>query len=116
MTGLDDAALRSDPSSGPCSGLTANQCKTRLVTWFVGGNNTTGNHRCSSAATSPLDANCSVIGDVMHSTPVIVDHPSAEIEDETYLTYRTAQAGRPMMVYTSSNDGVLSRPQAVSPT
>ena len=108
VTGLADGAIQPDLSaSGPCNGLTAAQCKTRLVTWFVGGDNSTGNHRCSSAATTALDANCSVIGDVMHSTPVIVDHPSAEIEDESYLTYRAAQAGRPMMVYTSSNDGVL---------
>jgi len=109
-TALSELAIQPDLSaSGPCAGLTAADCKTRLVTWFVGGNNGTGYSRCATAATGPLDESCSVIGDVMHSTPVIVDHPTAEIEDETYDIFRSAAAPmeRPMMVYTSSNDGVL---------
>jgi len=106
---VSDAALMPDLTSGPCAGLTAANCKTRLLNWFVGINNSTANHRCAVASTDPNEPDCSVIGDVMHSTPVIVDLPSAEIEDETYTTYRfnTAAKDRPMMVYTSSNDGVL---------
>lgn len=107
VTNVNAAALKPDLGSGPCAGLSTSDCKARLLTWFVGGDNGTSYHRCASPASGPLDANCSVIGDVMHSTPVIVDHPSAEIEDETYVAYRTLHAGRPMMVYTSSNDGVL---------
>jgi len=108
-TNLPAAALRPDLTSGPCAGLTAANCKALLVPWFVGGDNGTSNRRCATPAPNQFDPDCSVIGDVMHSTPIIVDRPTAEIEDERYLDFRFAKpaANRPMMVYTSSNDGVL---------
>lgn len=107
---LPAAALKPDLTSGACNGLTANACRDRIVTWFTGGDNGTGNHRCATLASSPTDINCSVIGDVMHSTPVVVNHPTAEIDDETYSKFRGIETGvstRPMVAYTSSNDGVL---------
>jgi type IV pilus assembly protein PilY1 len=62
-----------------------------------------GNTRCDSSDPE----NCSLIGDVMHSTPIIVDRPSAAVEDETYDLFATANRGRMMMTYMSSNDGIL---------
>jgi len=105
-----NVTLGTSPCVAPYN--TSTTCKDLLLPWFLGGDNGTTSpkyHRCASPATSPTDPNCSVIGDIMHSTPVIVDHPTAEIEDETYTAFRfTSNAkDRPMMVYTSSNDGFL---------
>jgi type IV pilus assembly protein PilY1 len=84
-------------------GLSA--CRDRVLDWALGyAPDANGdNHRCES----PGSAKCSVIGDVLHSTPVIVNRPSAGVTDESYVTFMAEQKGRPMMAYTSSNDGQL---------
>lgn len=92
-----DADVCSDNS------LSDSDCRDLLLTWFVGGDNGSDNHRCAI----PGSASCVMVGDVQHSTPVIVDHPSAAIDDETYDAFSLQFEKRPMMVYTSSNDGVF---------
>jgi len=111
-TGVPPEVFNSNLGTSPCLG-TAAQCKALLLPWLLGGDNGSVSpnryHRCATAASSPVDRTCSVIGDIIHSTPVIVDHPNAEIEDETYSKFRfnSTAKDRPMMVYTSSNDGFL---------
>jgi type IV pilus assembly protein PilY1 len=83
------------------------QCRDQIMDWHLGYSDNvlpTPNERCASYTNQ---ANCSVIADVLHSTPVIVDKPTAPLEDETYQTFATAWKNRMMMAYVSSNDGFL---------
>jgi len=91
-----------------CSDLAAGDtasCKNRILEWALGYEpDATGkNDRCKTYA----NKSCSVIGDVLHSTPIILDRPSAAVADETYEVFANDNSGRPMMAYVSSNDGQL---------
>lgn len=95
-----------DLTAGFCQNPTASNagaCRDRVMNWLLGFPDGQGNERCATLG----DATCSVIGDIMHSTPVIVNRPSAPLEDETYTSFAQAHAGRMMMAYVSSNDGFL---------
>lgn len=106
-----------------CSDLTAgdtSNCKTRILEWVLGYEPDANlkNDRCKTNGSE----SCSVIGDVLHSTPIILDRPSAAVADETYEVFANDNSGRPMMAYVSSNDGQLhgfmmspNRPEDVLP-
>lgn len=81
-----------------------NTCRNQIVDWTLGYDDGEGNNRCPT----PTDEqNCSVIGDILHSTPTIVDRPTAVVDDETYEGFATEHRQRMMMAYVSSNDGQL---------
>lgn len=91
-----------------CSDLAdgqTNECRDRIIDWTLGYtyDHTSTYHRCRS----PGSADCSVLGDVLHSTPTIVNRPSAIVSDETYETFAETNNARPMMAYVSTNDGQL---------
>lgn len=92
-----------------CSDLMAGQtteCRDRIVQWTLGyaaAHNDPDNHRCSS----PGSDACSLLGDVLHSTPTIVNRPSAILADETYDKFAEENNERAMMAYVSTNDGQL---------
>lgn len=88
-------------NSSACSGLSAEACKERVLKWALGLQDGSEPSRC------PSSGECNVVGDVMHSTPVIVNRPQAAIQDETYELFSLTHSKRPMMVYTSTNDGFL---------
>lgn len=91
-------------SFAPCNGAaSAAACRDRVMNWVLGFSDGEGNERCPD----PNQDDCSVVGDVMHSTPVIVNRPSADIEDPTYESFALANTNRMMMGYFSSNDGFL---------
>lgn len=46
-------------------------------------------------------------GDIFRSTPVVVTAPNEQLRDESYLAFANAQALRPPMLYTATNDGQL---------
>ena len=49
-----------------------------------------------------------VLGDVFHSTPIIVGAPSTLLSGESgYDAYRTSYAGRQRILYVGANDGML---------
>jgi type IV pilus assembly protein PilY1 len=84
--------------------LTTNAaCRDLYLKWWLGYDNgqSTVKSRCPDAD------NCALVGDIIHSTPVVVDRPSAAIRDESYARFEILQAKRPMMLYVSSNDGFL---------
>lgn len=82
----------------------ATSCTQRRVKWLVGGIDTqTGYSRCAQAGSS----NCSLIADVLHSTPVVVNRPTDAPRDQTYQNFASAWKERPLMLYTSTNDGML---------
>jgi len=47
------------------------------------------------------------LGDVIHSTPVVVGAPSNFTEDESYQNFMTLHENREKMVYVGANDGML---------
>ena len=50
---------------------------------------------------------CNLLGDIYHATPRVVNAPTEATRDDTYQSFSTAYATRPLMLYTSSNDGFL---------
>jgi type IV pilus assembly protein PilY1 len=85
---------------------TPNDCRDMYLKWWLGYNNgqSTVTPRC---ANSSSDATCRLLGDIMHSTPTVIDRPTASIRDESYARYELLQAKRPMVLYVSTNDGLL---------
>jgi len=84
----------------------ADVCRNTRLEWLLGKpvtNGTTTYTRCANLGS----ANCSLIADVYHSTPVIVNRPMDAPRDQTYQTFASAWAQRPLMLYTSTNDGLL---------
>lgn len=49
------------------------------------------------------------LGDIYHSTPVVVTAPRVDIDDQAYALFRQRPevASRPSIVYVGSNDGIL---------
>ncbi len=47
------------------------------------------------------------LGDIFHSTPVIVTPPYLPSNDATYTAFKSAQASRPTIVIAGANDGML---------
>ncbi|HMJ13600.1 MAG TPA: hypothetical protein VK524_19410 [Polyangiaceae bacterium] len=87
-----------------CEGLTsAGACRDRYLKWTLGLDNGTIYNRCRSAGS----ATCSLVGDVYHSTPRLVGRPSEFLRDETYQLFADKMAQRPLVLYTSTNDGFL---------
>jgi type IV pilus assembly protein PilY1 len=82
------------------------QCRDLYLKWWLGYNNgqSTVTPRCAAAGN---DATCQLLGDIVHSTPVVIDRPTAGLRDESYARFELLQATRPMVLYVSSNDGLL---------
>lgn len=96
---VEPAAMNITGSS--CVGLDADACRNRYLRWLVGEDNGTAYSRCPSAN------DCNLLGDVLHSTPRVVGPPLDLIRDETYLAFAASRQTRPIVLYTSSNDGFL---------
>ena len=47
------------------------------------------------------------LGDVFHSTPVLITAPVLALNDSSYQSFKTAQAGRTKILLAGSNDGML---------
>ena len=76
------------------------QCRDKYLKWLVGLDNGTVFNRCPSGG-------CNLLGDIFHATPRLVNSPSDLTRDASYQTFQSAYATRPLMLYTSSNDGML---------
>jgi len=48
-----------------------------------------------------------ILGDIVHSTPVVVGPPSAFVVEESYQSFQTANSNRRKMVYVGANDGMI---------
>ncbi len=86
-----------------CPGLTAAQCRDKYMKWLVGLDNGTVYSRCPV----PGGSDCNLVGDVYHSTPRIVGRPNEFLADESYTRFSTNNSKRPIVMYTSTNDGFL---------
>jgi type IV pilus assembly protein PilY1 len=78
----------------------ASACRKQYMEWLFG---LDGKERCVSPGT---DA-CRLIGDIFHSTPQVVGSPSAALRDPSYARFALTHALRPVVLYTSTNDGFL---------
>jgi type IV pilus assembly protein PilY1 len=47
------------------------------------------------------------LGDIFHSTPVLITPPVLALNDSSYQAFKTAQAGRTKVVIAGANDGML---------
>lgn len=112
VSGVDAGALKLTSSNytsdGACTldntAASADDCRSRVLNWTLGSTDGQGRNRCASYGDRE---NCSLIGHVMHSLPTIVDRPKAVVEDETYAAFAANNQGRMMMMYVSSNDGMM---------
>jgi len=89
--------------TGVCTDVSDSACRDRYLKWLVGLDNGTSFTRCKALNTSE----CYLLGDILHSTPRVVGPPSEFVRDETYETFRRTKSGRPVVLYTSTNDGFL---------
>jgi len=87
--------------------IPAAQCRDRYMKWLVGLTNDQNVGRCIPPADSTLPDTCNLLGDIYHSTPRVVNNPRELTRDDTYQAFVGSYAKRPMMLYTSSNDGLL---------
>ncbi|HYQ43314.1 MAG TPA: hypothetical protein VER11_15140 [Polyangiaceae bacterium] len=104
--GLDDTTCK-DTVNGIPTAIPATQCRDRYLKWLVGLTNDQGVGRCNPPPGSKLDDTCNLLGDIYHSTPRIVNNPRELTRDDTYQAFAGSYAKRPMVLYTSSNDGLL---------
>jgi type IV pilus assembly protein PilY1 len=93
-----DASICKNPD------LSATACRDRYLKWLVGIPNDTPFSRCN-----PTTGECYLLGDILHSTPRVVGPPSAFVVDESYQVFARTAANqqRPLVLYTSTNDGFL---------
>lgn len=98
--GLDNTSCTTTVGS-VVTPLTAQQCRDRYLKWLVGLDNGTTFNRC------PSTGKCNLLGDIFHATPRVVNAPSQLTRDDSYQTFQSGYASRPLMLYTSSNDGLL---------
>ena len=104
--GLDNSSCN-DTVNGVPTSLSAVQCRDKYLQWLVGITNAQGVGRCNPPADSKLEDSCNLLGDIFHATPRIVNNPRELTRDDTYQAFTGSYATRPMMLYTSSNDGLL---------
>jgi len=111
--GLDNTSCN-DTVNGVPTSLTASACRDKYLQWLVGITNAQGVGRCKLPADVKLDDPCNLLGDIYHATPRIVNNPRELTRDDTYQAFIGNYAARPMVTYTSSNDGMLHAFKAAS--
>jgi type IV pilus assembly protein PilY1 len=82
--------------------VNASLCRDRYMKWLVGLPNGTAFNRCNTTTQE-----CYLLGDILHSTPRVVGPPSGFVVDESYARFAAARRKRPLVLYTSTNDGFL---------
>jgi len=104
--GLDNNSCN-DMVNGVATSLTAAQCRDKYLKWLVGAPNSPYADRCVQPDGTKTEDTCNLLGDIYHATPRIVNNPRELTRDDTYQAFVGNYATRPMMLYTSSNDGIL---------
>ncbi|MES1176714.1 MAG: hypothetical protein ABUL62_20490 [Myxococcales bacterium] len=100
--GLDDTSCTTTVGT-VVTPMTAAQCRDKYLKWLVGvpGGNGTVFNRC------PATGQCNLFGDVYHATPRVVNAPRDLTRDDSYQAFQSLYITRPLMLYTSTNDGML---------
>ncbi len=98
----DIAGVSMDMPKTGCGSTNATTCGRFFMNWLVGNPNSgSEDTRCESAS------NCNLLGDILHSTPKVVGRPVSLLRDETYSKFAFDNATRPVVLYVSTNDGIL---------
>lgn len=86
-------------TSTSCSDTTLpDECKQKYLNYALG---------LPQPKSTWLDRVGNELGDIYHATPVSVTPPSALIRDESYTSFRAANATRQPFMLVSTNDGLL---------
>ena len=110
-------ATGNDPNCHSAFGIPSQPqtCVSYAVNWAIGGDNTAlganapSRDPASSYCTSIPNLNCSRLGAIYHSTPVVVGPPREFLRDDTYTAYANS-AGvvtQPEVLYVATMDGQL---------
>ena len=100
--GLTAGDVGTFPNSASSGVTTVNQAEDALINYLYGQDAYDENNNGNSTELRPA-----VLGDIFHSTPVIVGPPTTLLANEPgYLNFITAYAGRPRVLYTGANDGM----------
>src|SRR5690606_27353035 len=65
--------------------------------------NGTDYHRCRT----PGNPDCQLLGGIYHSTPRVVGAPGEALRDESYELFAAQRQRRPVVLYTSTTDGLF---------
>jgi type IV pilus assembly protein PilY1 len=87
----------------PLSASTSTEARDRLVNYIRGA--TDYNDEDADGNTS--EARPWKLGDIFHSTPVLVTPPFLTTGDSSYSAFKTAQAGRTTVLLAGANDGMM---------
>lgn len=98
---MEDLTVGLDTTWLGLQGATADADRTKIMHWMHG----TG----GSARDPSTGAGARRLGDVWHSSPVVVGPPTRGIGDEAYSIFadRVGVKDRPLTLYIGSNDGIL---------
>ncbi|HWA73661.1 MAG TPA: hypothetical protein VG937_15050 [Polyangiaceae bacterium] len=104
VSNTSPAMIEVDDDTCTSPKVNAAACRSRYLNWLVGLPNDTPFSRCNAATKE-----CYLMGDILHSTPRVVGPPSAFVVDESYDRFArdTKNRKRPIVLYTSTNDGFL---------
>ena len=103
VSGTTPQALNITDTTCDSGAINASACRDRYLNWLVGLPNGTPYSRCPGGAGS----DCYLFGDILHSTPAVVGPPSEFLRDESYDKFVAGYRKRPVVLYTSTNDGFL---------
>ena len=102
-TNITATHLAVTSSPFPLGATTSTEARDRLVNYIRG---------AVDYNDEDLDGNLTEarpwkLGDIFHSTPVLVTPPSSTNADTSYATFKTAQAGRTTILLAGANEGML---------
>ncbi len=63
--------------------------------------------RSSEEPTGSMRKRYSLLGDIVHSTPVYVAQPNSDIYESSYITFKNDRVNRAARLYAGANDGML---------
>jgi len=100
-----------DASDTDANPLAPTTCRNIALNWLFGKTQPGYRSRCDADS-------CNLVADIYRATPILVGRPSSLIADETYrrfandaTSYSATATGpddhRPLVLYTSTNDGML---------
>lgn len=98
----DVAGTSMDMPQPGCPTTHPANCGRFFLNWLMGVPNSG-----SEFSRCPSPTNCNLLGDILHSTPKVVGRPVSLLRDETYSRFAYEHAKRPVVLYVSTNDGIL---------
>jgi type IV pilus assembly protein PilY1 len=102
-TNISATHLAVTTSPYPLGASTSTEARDRLVNYIRGAID----YNDEDLDSDSTEARPWKLGDIFHSTPVLVTPPFLTTSDSSYNTFKTAQAGRTTMLLAGANDGMM---------